>query len=141
MFAARAQHLSQVIRPALDAGKWVLSDRFTDATYAYQGYGRGRSIEHIETLENLVQGDLRPCKTFLLDIDVELGLARAAERGELDRFEQEDIRFFQRVRAGYHQRVKDTPSRYSVIDAGQTLDNVQKDIGLALEVLLAEINA
>ena len=128
VFAARAQHLNEVILPALNDGKWVLCDRFTDATFAYQGYGRGLSIKHIEELEQLVQGDIRPDKTFLLDIDVEVGLARASARAELDRFENEKIEFFHRVREGYKVRVEKMPERYAVIDAGQSLEQVQKDI-------------
>ncbi len=132
IFAARAQHLNALIRPALEAGTWVLSDRFTDATYAYQGAGRGLSREVILQLENLVQGSLRPDLTFVLDIDVEQGLARARERADLDRFEQEQISFFEAVRQGYHERVAAAPERYCVIDAGQSLDKVQADLGKAL---------
>ena len=94
VFAARAQHIAQVIQPALARGAWVLSDRFTDATFAYQGGGRGLSTETIAQLEQLVQGDLRPDLTLILDIDVELGLNRARQRGELDRFESETMAFF-----------------------------------------------
>ena len=98
MFAARAQHLAEVIRPALAAGKWVLCDRFTDATYAYQGGGRGIPFDRIAVLEQWVQGDLRPDLTLLLDMPVEAGLARAGARSEPDRFEQEQTTFFERVR-------------------------------------------
>ncbi|MFZ5604666.1 MAG: dTMP kinase, partial [Pseudomonadota bacterium] len=101
VFAARAQHLAQVIEPALAQGKWVLCDRFTDATYAYQGGGRQMEKSTIATLESLVQKSLRPDAVILLDIPVQLGLERARGRGELDRFEQEDIAFFERVRAAY----------------------------------------
>ena len=121
VFAARAQHLNQVIRPALERGEWVLCDRFTDATYAYQGAGRGLSLEMIETLENLVQEELRPDLTIVLDIDVETGLARASDRAALDRFESEAVEFFHRVRGGYRTRVAQQPDRYRVIDAGQNL--------------------
>jgi dTMP kinase len=99
MFAARAEHLGKVIRPALERGQCVLSDRFTDATYAYQGGGRGVDVSVIARLEELVQGDFRPDLTLLLDVPVEVGLARAGQRGSLDRFEQEQIEFFERVRA------------------------------------------
>ena len=136
IFAARAQHIREVIKPALDTGKWVLSDRFTDATFAYQGYGRGLSVETILLLENLVQGDLRPDKTFLLDIDVALGLERARARAELDRFEQEDLEFFERVRVGYQKRVAEFPARYAVIDASKELDHVQKQIKELLSPLM-----
>lgn len=136
VFAARAQHLAQVIKPALARGAWVLSDRFTDATYAYQGGGRGLSKTTIEQLEQLVQGDLRPDLTLILDIEVELGLNRARARGELDRFESETIEFFERVRAGYRQRASVAPERYALIDAGQTLEQVQADIDKVLSALL-----
>ncbi len=137
VFAARAQHLHQVIRPALEQGKWVLCDRFTDATYAYQGGGRGLSLDTIAKLEQLVQGELRPDMTFILDIDVELGLERAGRRGELDRFETEAISFFERVRAQYRLRAEENPSSYSIINAGQELAGVQSDLSLALDQLLA----
>ncbi len=132
VFAARAQHIAQVIRPALARGAWVLSDRFTDATYAYQGGGRGLSTEIITQLEQLVQGDLRPDLTLILDIDVELGLNRARQRGELDRFESETIAFFERVRSAYRARAEQTPSRYALVDAGQELAAVQSDIAMVL---------
>ncbi len=138
VFAARAQHLHQVILPALANGEWVLSDRFTDATYAYQGAGRGLSLELIETLENLVQGSLRPDLTIVLDIDVETGLTRAGQRAELDRFETEAVGFFERVRSGYQQRIQACPQRYRVVDAGQDLPAVQADIERILEALLAD---
>ncbi len=136
IFAARAQHLNQVIRPALARGEWVLCDRFTDATYAYQGAGRGLPTDIIESLESLVQKELRPDLTVVLDIDVETGLKRAGQRAELDRFESEAIEFFHRVRAGYQQRVADAPERYRVINAGQTLPEVQCDIELVLSELM-----
>jgi dTMP kinase len=136
VFAARAQHLAQVIKPALGRGAWVLSDRFTDATYAYQGGGRGLSKSTIDQLEQLVQGDLRPDLTLILDIDVQLGLDRARQRGELDRFESETIVFFERVRAAYRQRALAAPERYALVDAGQPLSEVQTDIDKVLSALL-----
>lgn len=136
VFAARAQHLAQVIKPALARGAWVLSDRFTDATYAYQGGGRGLSKSVIEELELLVQGDLRPDLTLILDIEVELGLNRARQRGELDRFESETIGFFERVRAAYRQRAQVAPERYALVDAGKTLPEVQAEIDRVLAALL-----
>ncbi|MGN0921272.1 MAG: dTMP kinase [Cellvibrio sp.] len=138
IFAARAQHLAQVILPALSRGAWVVSDRFTDATYAYQGFGRGLNLETIETLENLVQGTLRPDLTLVLDIEVELGLARASARAELDRFESEKVEFFERVRAGYQKRAEQNSQRYARVDAGQPLDQVQQDIERVLKSLLAK---
>lgn len=136
VFAARAQHIAQVIKPALARGAWVLSDRFTDATFAYQGGGRGLRIDTIAQLESLVQGELRPDLTLVLDIDVELGLKRARQRGELDRFESETIGFFERVRAAYQARAHARPDHYAVINAGQDLVAVQKDIERVLGRLL-----
>ena len=136
VFAARAQHVAQVIKPALARGAWVLSDRFTDATFAYQGGGRGLSKATIEQLEQLVQGDLRPDLTLILDIDVELGLNRARQRGELDRFESEAVVFFERVRAAYRQRAESAPNRYALVDAGKTLNEVQTEIDQVLTRLI-----
>ncbi|MBA4242360.1 dTMP kinase [Ectopseudomonas hydrolytica] len=136
VFAARAQHLQQVIRPALAKGCVVLCDRFTDATYAYQGGGRGLSIERIAQLEQFVQGELRPDLTLIFDLPVEVGLARAAARGRLDRFEQEGRGFFEAVRQAYLQRAAQAPQRYRVLDAGQTLAQVQADIDALLPSLL-----
>jgi len=136
VFAARAQHLAQVIKPALARGVWVLSDRFTDATFAYQGGGRGLCKSVIQQLEELVQGDLRPDLTLILDIDVKLGLSRASQRGELDRFESEAVDFFERVRTAYRERAHANPSHYAIVDAGQTLEKVQADIDNLLTQLV-----
>lgn len=136
VFAARAQHLQQVIRPALAKGSVVLCDRFTDATYAYQGGGRGLSVERIAQLEHFVQGELRPDLTLIFDLPVEIGLARAAARGRLDRFEQEGRGFFEAVRQAYLQRAAQAPQRYRVLDAGQSLAQVQADIDALLPSLL-----
>ncbi|WP_275544609.1 MULTISPECIES: dTMP kinase [unclassified Pseudomonas] len=136
VFAARAQHLQQVIRPALARGSVVLCDRFTDATYAYQGGGRGLSIERIAQLEQFVQAELRPDLTLIFDLPVEIGLARAAARGRLDRFEQEGRGFFEAVRQAYLQRAAQAPQRYRVLDAGQALAQVQADIDALLPSLL-----
>lgn len=129
MFAARAQHLAQVIVPALERGQWVLCDRFTDATYAYQGGGRGVAMEKIELLENLVQEQLRPDLTLVLDAPVAQGLERANKRSQPDRFEQEKLDFFERVRDCYLSRAKDMPIQYRVVDASQALAQVQLDLG------------
>lgn len=137
VFAARAQHIAQVIKPALARGAWVLSDRFTDATFAYQGGGRGLSTQVIAQLEQLVQGDLRPDLTLILDIDVELGLNRARQRGELDRFESETMAFFERVRSAYRARAEQAPSHYALVNAGQELVAVQADISSMLNKLIA----
>lgn len=128
MFAARAEHLARVIRPALEAGQWVLCDRFTDATYAYQGGGRGIDNKVIAGFESLVQGTLRPDLTLLLDVPVEVGLARASDRSAPDRFEQEKVDFFERVRQVYLERAAAEPVRYRVVDAGQSLAAVQQQI-------------
>ena len=132
MFAARAEHLARVIRPALQQGQWVLCDRFTDATYSYQGGGRGIDKTIIARLEELVQGDFRPDLTLLLDVPVEVGLARAGQRGGLDRFEQEKRAFFERVRAAYLDMAREHPQRYRVIDAGQPLQQVQQALAAQL---------
>ncbi len=128
MFAARAEHLAKVVWPALEQGQWVLCDRFTDATYAYQGGGRGIDGGVIARLEELVQGDFRPDLTLLLDVPVEIGLARASKRGALDRFEQEKVAFFERVRNAYLEMAQRSPDRYRVIDASLPLNDVQNQI-------------
>lgn len=129
MFAARAQHLSHVIKPALAQGQWVLCDRFTDATYAYQGGGRGMSLDAIGWLENFVQDDLRPDLTLLLDVPVETGMARAKNRAaQLDRFESEQFEFFNRVRQVYLNQARQYPGRIKIIKADQPLDDVQRAI-------------
>ena len=138
IFSARAQHLGEKILPALAAGKWVLSDRFTDATFAYQGGGRGLPYASIVALEKLVQQEVHPDLTFYLDIDVNLGLQRARARAALDRFEQEEISFFERVRAAYLARIEAFPERYYKVDAGQTLEKVQADLAIKLDELIKE---
>lgn len=128
IFAARAQHISECIEPALATGKWVLCDRFTDATYAYQSGGRGLDSGIVRRLESLVQGQLRPDVTLLLDAPVDIGMARARGRGELDRFEQEQKEFFERVRRTYRQLARESSGRYRVIDASQPLADVQRQL-------------
>ena len=137
MFAARAQHLHSRIVPALEKGTWVLCDRFTDATYAYQGGGRGLPSEQIAVLEQLVQGDLRPDHVVLLDAPVEVGMARARSRSAPDRFEQERTEFFQRIRDCYLERARQQPLRYHVVDAAQPLDAVSKQVSALMAGLLA----
>jgi dTMP kinase len=137
MFAARAQHLHSLIEPSLSAGRWVLCDRFTDATFAYQGGGRGVSADRIAQLETLVQGELRPDHVMLLDAPVDVGLARARHRGELDRFEQEEAAFFERVRNMYLQRAAAEPARYHIIDAAQPLDAVSNEVSARLQALVS----
>ena len=136
MFAARAQHIENVIRPALARGAWVISDRFTDATFAYQGGGRGVDEEHIRLLETLVQHGLHPDLTLLLDLDVELGLMRASARSTPDRFEQEKVDFFSKVRQAYLQRAANEPERFAIIDASVALPDVQQQIASAVSQYL-----
>jgi len=136
VFAARAQHLAEVIVPALARGSVVLCDRFTDATYAYQGGGRGLSTTRIALLENFVQGELRPDLTLVFDLPVAVGLSRAAARGRLDRFEQEGQGFFEAVRQTYLQRAAAEPARYRVLDAAQALSGVQQSIDRLLPEIL-----
>jgi len=124
MFAARAEHVAKVIRPALENGQWVLCDRFTDSTFAYQGGGRQLDVNRIAGLEQWVLGDLRPDLTLLLDAPVEVGRERAGKRSAPDRFEQERDAFFNRVRETYLQRAKNDPDRMKVIDASRDLETV-----------------
>ena len=126
IFAARREHLARIIVPALDEGKVVLCDRFTDATYAYQGNGRGVAYDRLRTLEQWVQGDLQPDRTILFDVTVALGRQRAGATREADRFERERAEFFERVRQGYLQRARDNPSRFLVIDGSVSASEVQK---------------
>lgn len=137
MFAARAQHLAACIRPALESGQWVVCDRFTDATYAYQGGGRGIAGERIRVLESYVQQDFRPHATLLLDASVDIGLERAQARaGAPDRFERENREFFERVRAAYRQMAVAEPHRFHVVNAEQPLARVRQDIETVLADLL-----
>ncbi len=128
MFAARAVHLSNKIIPALERGAWVICDRFTDATVAYQGFGRGQSLEFIQTLAENVQHSFWPDLTLLLDAPIELGLKRVAQRGESNRFETENIEFFNKVRTGYLHLLEQYPERIKSVDAVQTIDEVTSDI-------------
>ncbi|WP_415901050.1 dTMP kinase [Neptuniibacter sp. QD48_11] len=140
MFAARAQHIENVIRPALERGAWVISDRFTDATYAYQGGGRDVDLEHIAMLERIVQHGLHPDMTLLLDLDVEIGLQRASQRSEPDRFEQEKLDFFHKVRNMYLSRAEAEPNRFSVIDASKSIPEVQAQILGAVNTFMGSEN-
>ena len=137
MFAGRAQHIDQVIEPALVGGNWILCDRFTDATYAYQGAGRNMGSDLIAKLEILVQGRLRPDLTLILDIPVEIGLKRASARSDPDRFELEQVEFFERVRRGYLGIAEQEPDRCKLIDASQPLEQVQSQIVGVLEAFYA----
>ena len=140
MFAARAEHIAQLIRPALARGEWVLCDRFTDATYAYQGGGRGIDIDRIAALEHWVQGNLRPDLTIVLDVPVEVGLARAGRRSAPDRFEREQLAFHEAVRAAYRTIAAREPGRVQVVDAEQPLPRVQADLGRVLDAFLARVS-
>ena len=128
VFAARAQHIKHVIEPTLASGNWILCDRFTDATYAYQGGGRNMKNSTITWLENLVQGSLKPDLTLLLDAPVEIGLERAKSRGNLDRFESEKIHFFEQVRRAYLLQAELNPSRIKVIKTNQPLIDVENEL-------------
>lgn len=147
MFAARATHLHNVILPALQRGAWVVCDRFTDATYAYQGYGRGLPQKHIRDLENLVQEGTQPDLTLLFDAPVNVALARAQARNHAqgdatgDRFEQEKFEFFERVRAGYLARAAAEPARFAVIDAAGELDAVTRAVRSVLKSFLERSRA
>jgi len=137
MFASRAQLVREMIRPALAAGTWVLSDRFTDASYAYQGGGRGLPVERIAELERWAVG-IRPDFTLLLDLPVEDGLARAGHRGEADRIERENREFFERVRKTYRERAAAEPVRYRVIDASRPIDEVRAAACAAVDAFVAQ---
>jgi dTMP kinase len=139
MFAARAQHLHEKILPALARGEWVLCDRFTDATYAYQGGGRGLDAARIASLENWVQDGFQPYRTLLFDLPVATGLARAGGRGALDRFEQEQTAFFERVRSGYLARAEAFPERFRIIDAGQSLAGVQAQLDNVIDEMVGTL--
>lgn len=139
MFAGRAQHISRCILPALQSGKWVISDRYIDASYAYQGGGRGIDFYHIKALDKLVVGNFYPDLTLLLDVPAEIGFARAEKRSPIrDRIEQEKIDFFLRVRSVYLDRAKQDPNRIKIIDASLALPVVQANIGKALDTFIKQ---
>lgn len=140
IFAARAEHLKRKIEPALASGKWVLCDRFTDSTYAYQGAGRGLDVNVIAALEKLVQQSFRPDWVVVLDISIEQGMARANKRGALDRFEQEQQVFFERIRADYLARAKCDEGRYTVIDAAGAQSEVTRNLLLACQQRYPELS-
>jgi len=137
MFAARAEHVAQVIRPALERGDWVLSDRFTDATFAYQGGGRGINQQRISELEQWTLSGLQPDVTFLFDLPVELGQQRVLNRNQgVDRFEQEKVDFFEKVKQCYLQRAKNDPKRIKVIDASCSITEIQTQLRTILQTLV-----
>lgn len=139
MFAARAEHLARTIRPALARGDWVVCDRFTDATYAYQGGGRGLDAVRIGQLEALVQGPLRPDLTLLLDLPARAGLARARQRSAADRFESEALGFFERVREAYLERARAEPQRIRVVDASGDLETVSMAVKRNIMDFVADV--
>ncbi len=139
IFAARAQHILQVIEPALKSGRWVLCDRFTDATYAYQGGGRGISLDTIAVLEAMVQGTLQPDLTLLFDVDIDTGDARARQRSEADRFESEQHAFKRAVRAQYLALAQRNPQRIKVIDAAQPLEQVVHAVRSQVKAFLGTV--
>jgi len=138
MFAARAEHLQRIIRPALNDGRWILCDRFTDATYAYQGGGRGIPRHYIAELEAFVQGSIRPDLTLLFDVPVDIGLARARNRSDPDRFEQQAVDFFERVREAYLQLAHEQPDRYRIIDARKNLEGVRAQLTTELDRFIGD---
>jgi dTMP kinase len=141
MFAARAQLVSEVLQPALAAGRWVLCDRFTDASYAYQGGGRGVDAARIAELERIATGGLKPDLTLLLDLPVAHGRARASQRGDADRIEAERDDFFERVRSAYRARAQAEPRRFRIIDASQPADAVLRNAVVAIDDLRASVTA
>lgn len=142
MFAGRAQHLATCIEPALAAGKWVISDRFVDASYAYQGAGRGVDTQYITALDNIIVGHHYPNLTLLLDVPVAVGYTRIKKRNDtLDRIEQEKMDFFERVRQAYLERAKADPTRVKVIDASLAMEQVQNQITTGLQEFIAKVTA
>jgi len=134
VFAARAQHVSVLIEPALSRGEWVICDRFTDSTYAYQGGGRNTSSDLIQSIDEVALKQYQPDITLLLDLPIEVGLERASQRGELDRFETESVDFFKRVRDTFLLRASREPERFRPIDASKSLDDVQ----VAIEIVIKQ---
>ncbi|MGV6817263.1 MAG: dTMP kinase [Thiotrichales bacterium] len=138
MYAARKEHIEQLIEPALAKGRWVISDRFADASVVYQGYGRGIDLDRLAELDRWVLQGFKPDKTFLLDMPVEQGLARARKRAELDRFESETLAFFERVRQGYLDCAAAEPDRFAVIDAAKNIESVTQSLLASLESWLTQ---
>ncbi|GAA5094337.1 dTMP kinase [Wohlfahrtiimonas larvae] len=136
MFAARKEHIEQVIKPALNRGDWVLCDRFTEATYAYQSAGRAIDRQYIAYLESWLQGELKPDYTFWFDIEVVNGIARAKKRQALDRFESEQIEFFEKVRSGYSKLAIERPNQFVKVNAALSIDDITVQIQSSLQKLL-----
>jgi dTMP kinase len=140
MFAARREHIDKVIEPALASGAWVICDRFTDATFAYQSAGSGVSWEKIEQLERWVQDGLEPHVTVLFDVAPDVGLTRAARGKRPDRFERERVEFYERARQAYLKRARAAPHRVHVIDASQPLADIRKELEVIFSTLCSEVN-
>lgn len=141
MFAARSQHLGDVINNALGQGKWVIVDRFTDSTYAYQCAGKGFAESSLKQLENIVQGDLRPGITFVFDVPLHISKARLAKTGKIpDRFESENDEYKERVNKGYKTIVKREPTRCKLIDSSQTIEDTKEQVLLEMQIYVKEIN-
>lgn len=134
-FAGRFQHITQMIKPALSRGDWVVSDRFTDSSLAYQGAGRGLSFEKLNVLKDWVQGDLVPDRTILLDAPIEVGLARIQSRSK-DRIEEETVEFFNRIRDFYLQCAVNDPDRYRIVKADQSIEKVQQDVVVIMQEVI-----
>lgn len=139
MFAARRQHVENVIRPALAVGKWVICDRFTDASFAYQGFGRGLNTDFITNLKHWVHGDLNPDMTLLFDVDIAVGMARAGKRSDFDRIEKEEISFFERVRHGYLSQAEAEPQRYRIVGAAASIAGVEAQLDRYIDPLLIQL--
>jgi dTMP kinase len=135
MFAARRENLARVVLPALEAGQWVLCDRFTDATFAYQGWGRGVPLAKLEVLERWAQDDVQPDLTLYFDLSPELARSRIVQTRDLDRFEREQLAFFERVRAGYLDRARSSPHRIRVIDAADSVEAIRRRLAGILDAL------
>ena len=139
MFAARREHIANVIEPALKRGAYVLSDRFTDATYAYQCGAKGVASDKVKQLEAWVQGDLQPDATLLFDVPVGISMTRLASAREPDKFEREDAKFFEKLRQAYLTRAKENPARFHVINANQALEKVKSEVNKILEEIVSTI--
>lgn len=137
MFAARREHVAKVIAPALQAGQWVISDRFADASFAYQGGGRGIAWERIEQIERFSLGDVRPCLTLFLDVPLDVSQQRLQQTRDMDRFEHEAASFHQRVRDAYFRRIEAEPARFVVLDAHRSIAAIQADIDAVLQKVVA----
>ena len=141
VFASRAQHVEELIEPTLASGRWIITDRFTDSTYAYQGGGRGASTAEIEEIENFSIQSFQPDITLLLDLETDIGLDRAGKRGELDRFESETVQFFEQVRSTFLNRAGQFPDRFLIIDASVPLEDVQHAIREQLAPIISAWSA